>query len=176
MLRKGDSKRLAWKALPHWAVKGQVQLIWWVDTPMFFFRGPTTPKAPTYPTRKHFLGRTALFSTHCGPFLGSLTGVWFMFPNSPLFLFNSILNECFTPSKEHSGNMGNSSRPTLGWKAQSDLPIPDLSFSIDRRSASMWGACRVLIKSCQHAKPLPFIWTSQFYNDAGVDQKDLEHT
>lgn len=151
--------------------------MWWVDTPMFFFRGPTTPEAPTYLPQKHFLGRIALFSTHPGPFLGSLIGVWFMSQTLHSSSLTPNSDEHFTPSKEHSGNMGNSGRPTSGWKPQSDLPTPDLSFSIDRRQlASMWGACRVLIKSCQHTKPFPFICTSQFYNDASVDQKDLEHT
>lgn len=92
------------------------------------------------PTDSSWEGR--LYFQYPGPFLGSLTGVWFMFPNSLPVLLTPHSDEHCTPNKKHSGSMGNSSRPALDWEPQLYLPTPDLSFSIDRRElASIWGEC-----------------------------------
>lgn len=52
----------AWEALPHGVPEGEGQLMRWVDMSMFFFRGPTTVKAPTFPQQTLFGKNCSIFS------------------------------------------------------------------------------------------------------------------
>lgn len=107
-----------------------------------FLQRPQNCKGSHLPPHRSTSWEGLPYFQHPGPFLGSLTGVWFMFPNSPPFPLTPHSNEHCTLSKEHSGCMGNSIRLAPGWELQSDLPTTDLSFSTDRRElASIWGEC-----------------------------------
>lgn len=122
-----------------WKEKGS----WWdgLTRPCFSPEAPELQRLPPSPNRSSSWERLLYFQ-YLGPFLGSLTSVWFMFPNSLPFLLTPHSDEHCTPNKKHSGSMGKNRRPALEWEPQFYLPTQDLSFSIDRRElASIWGEC-----------------------------------
>lgn len=128
---------------------------WWdgLTCPCFSPEAPEMKRFPPSPNSSSSW-EGLLYFQYPGPFLESLTGVWFMFPNSLPFLL--------TP---HSDEPGTHPRNTAGaWKIAAGQPWTArpsyisqhqiLVSLLTEESWHLYGENVVLIKACRHTKPI----------------------